>query len=353
MRILAVLLVVLVGISSTATILAADEDPAARVLSRYLEASGGLDEINNLPGLSASIQLTAYNYQYALHLNSDGRFRVDAPNRVTVFDNEKYWQTSYGLVAELPEDQLDDYRQNTIRGIFFHDLIDADGNPVAVEYGGTSTQRGQDYELLKTSAPDGAKRTYYFNTETGLLDKIIELEPDEEYRERKNILRFADYTKVGDLTLFMKSEGVCVTTGDFFDPSSQYSDVDVSGTFEEGTFSIPEPEVSPATFVDGAIKGEVIGMSQVGSLITNITARELEYLSVAEGDTLVANVKGHESRFYFIENISDAPDLGPGDYLAIYNNGPALWLVKAYLGMTSDHEYAIGDAVELTKAVTP
>jgi hypothetical protein len=331
----------------------AEADPGADVLSRYYEASGGLEQLNGVQGLSVTAQLEAYEYQFTVHLHADGRFRIDRPDRVTVFDGNRYWETAYGLVGELPEDQREDYRRYSLRETFFHGLIGEDGKPPSVEYDGKETKHGVTYELLTSKTGEGEERTYYLNAETGLVDKMVEIVPDEDYRELKNIHRYSNYAQFGDINIFTRSEAVCVTNGEDILPASNFTDIEVKEAFEEGFFAKPESEVSAATFADGALIGEVIGLSGRGSLITNISRADFAQLGVEDGGTIVAVVKGLETSHLFYANLGDAPEIGYGDYCAAFAGGPALWLVKAYVGMTSDHDFVIGDDVRVTKGPEP
>jgi len=331
----------------------AEADPAADVLSRYYEASGGLEQLNGVQGLSFTAQLEAYEYEYTVHLDADGRFRIDRPDRITVFDGEKYWETSYGLVDEMPEDQTEDYRRYSLRETFFHGLIGEDGKPSQVEYGGKETKHGVTYELLTTKTADGEKRTHYFNAETGLVDKMIEVVPDEEYRELKNIYSYSNYAQVGSINLFTRSEATCVTNGEDILPASNFANMQVMETFEDNLFSRPATDVPAATFADGTLTGEVIGLSGRGSLITNISRTDFNKLGVENGSTIIAVVKDRETHHVYYTDLGNAPDIGYGDYFAIFSNGPALWLVKAYVGMTSDHDFAIGDNVRVMKGSEP
>ena len=180
-----------------------------------------------------------------------------------------------------------------------------------------------------------------------MLDKIVETVPDDEFRERKNIYRFYDYAPAGDVNLFHGAEAVCVTTGLDLLPKCRFIDLQTVEAPEESEFSKPVSDLPPAVFSDGVLTGQVIGISGRGSLITNIAQGDVEKLNVKEGETVTAVIKGHETSHRFYRDLSSAGNVASGEYLAIFNSGPALWLVKAYVGMTSDQPFEIGDDVRL------
>lgn len=347
MRAIAVFLCVLLAIGIPSMSAAIDEERAGEILDRYLEASGGLDQLQEASGLSAKLQVEAYEMEYDLHLHSDGRFRIEGPDRITVFDGETYWQSFHGLVDKLPEDQLEEYERYSLSKLFFHDLLDENGQPIAMNYVGQETMGGELYELLSASTPYGTK-TCYFNADTGLLEKIVELVPDPVFQERKNIYRFTDYIHVGDLRLYGSSEAVCVTDRSVIDPSSRFTDLRVSESFDENLFVKPASTVPMATIEDGTIIGDVISISERGSLITNITGGLIGQLGAEHRSVLLADLAGFPTKHTYLTHVETEGDIVPGDYIAVFNSSPALWMVKAYKGMTSDRKFEVGDKVRLT-----
>jgi hypothetical protein len=341
-------LILLILVSLAAPASASDEGRVAEVLGKFFEASGGLEQVKNLKSVSVTASTEAYDYQYSMHLLADGRYRIEAPDRTTIYDGQDYWQLFYGVADKLTGDELSRYRDISLDQVFLHGFLGADGEPAAMEYVGKKVTRGQTHELLADSTPDGKKRTFYLNTDTGFLDKMVELVPDEDLRELKNIYNFMDYQDVGGLVLPTRFQGLCVTNGEETQPLTRLSDIKVNEEPDEALFAKPESEVPPPELTEGRLDGQVVGISRGGSLITNITRDDLAKLDPRDGATLVANVKEHETHLKYMAEIESFGDIGRGDYLATFNRTPTLWLVKAYLGMTSDDStYAAGDKVRL------
>jgi hypothetical protein len=347
MRVCAYLiLMTLVSLAAPAS--ASDEARVAEVLNKFFEASGGLEQVKNLQSVSVTANTEAYDYQYSMHLLADGRYRVEAPDRTTVYDGQDYWQLFYGVVHKLTGDDLARYEDISLDQVFLHGFLDAEDDPAAFEYVGQKETRGQTHELLAETTPEGEKRTFYLNTETGLLDKMVELVPDEDLRELKNIYNFMDYQDVGGLILPTRFQGLCVTNGEETQPLTRLSDIKVNEEPDDALFVKPESEVPPPELTEGRLHGQVVGISRGGSLITNITRDDLAKLDPPDGATLVAEVREHETHLEYMADIESFGDIGRGDYLATFNRSPTLWLVKAYLGMTSDDStYAAGDKVRL------
>jgi hypothetical protein len=180
------------------------------------------------------------------------------------------------------------------------------------------------------------------------LEKIVELVPDPVFQERKNIYRFTDYIHVGDLQLYGSSEAVCVTDRSVLDPASRFTDLRVNKSFDEHLFERPKSTVASATLDNGTITGEVIEVSERGSLITNITLDLIGRLGAGHRSTLAAEVEGHKTQHVYLTALESPGDIVPGDHIAVFNSSPALWLVKAYEGMTSDQSFQVGDQVLLT-----
>ena len=170
-----VISVLLLLVATLGLATASEQDEAAQVLNHFFEASGGLEKVRGTQSISATASFEAYAYQYTMHLLADGRFRVEAPDRTTVFDGEKYWQSFHGVVQELTGSDIDRYRDLGLREDIFHGFIDAAGNPARIEYGGQETKRGQVYDLLSRMTAEGNRRTYYVNAATGLVDRMVEL----------------------------------------------------------------------------------------------------------------------------------------------------------------------------------
>lgn len=338
----------LIGLASCWTpAIPAGPDQVTRVLGRFCEASGGRERLAKLASVSVTARIEAIDYQYALHLLADGRFRNEAQDRTTVYDGQKYWQVYYGLVQEATGEELARLQEVSLNEVFLHGLMDAAGRPAQLEYAGSETRRGNAYELLTATRPDGRKRTFYFDAATGLLTKIVELVPDPDLRELKKIYTLAEYQDCGGLQLPTAFQILCVTNGDEIQPLTRFTDIRVNQPVDEQLYARPVSAVPPVELVEGSLVGQVVGVSGRGSLITSITPPDLARLNVANRAMLIADVRGRQTRHLFAE---DMQGVASGDYVATFNNSPALWLVKAYVGMTSDQSYEVGDQVRLTVA---
>jgi len=321
----------------------------APALERFLEASGGLARIRALESVAFTATGEAYGRSSAMELLADGRMRIESTDGAVVFDGTRYWRTFHGLVQPLTEEQSEPYRDQGLWPFLFHGLLQPGGEPAGGEPAGRETSRGRVHERLIVRAPDGATRTYYFDVETGLLDRMVELLPDPDLRERKNVYTFGEYEEIGGLRLPTRLQGQCVTNNLEIMPLTRLSDLHVDPPLDRGRFDRPAA-TAPAAVLDGeALDGVVLGLSGGGSLITNITAEDLGRIEAAEGAVLLASVKGRDLEFPFRAAIEDFSAVGRGDYLATFNGTPALWLVKAYVGMRSDDStYAAGDRVRVT-----
>ncbi len=326
---------------------AGEPDQAARVLDRFCEASGGRERLAKLGSVSVDARIDALDYEYTLHLLADGRFRNEASDRTTVFDGQNYWQVYYGLVQEATGEDLTRLREVSLNEVFLHGLLDAAGRPAQLEYAGSEMRRGKTLEKLTAARPDGRQRTFYFDGTTGLLSKIVELVPDPDLRELKTIYTIADYQDCGGLQLPTTFQILRVTTGEEIQPLTRFTNIRVNQPVDEQLYARPLSTVPAVELIDGWLAGQIVGISGRGSLITSITQPDLARLDAADQAMLLADIRGRQTRHLFT---ADLQNVASGDYVATFNGSPALWLVKAYVGMTSDQSYAVGDQVRLTVA---
>ena len=327
---------------------AAQDNDAARILTRYFDTIGGTGELDKITNLSVRIDFEAFDYGYTATLGKEGSFRIEAENIVTIFDGSSYWRSFHGLAGRLSSDEIADYANYSLRETIFQGLLGPDGKPVPLEYKGVEKKHRHTYEVLASADVDGRVTTFYFNKETGLLDKKVELVDDAEYKQLKNIYYYRNYSDVGRVKLFTEAEAICLTNGETILPLSRFSDFTINETLADNFFGKPENEAPAATFENGILTGEVIGLSARGSAIANFTETDLRNLDVEDGALLKIKIKDQVSIHAFFENLYSAPGLGPGDYLATFSNTPALWIVKAYVGMTSDQAINEGDPVSIT-----
>lgn len=326
------------------------QEEAARVVDRFLEASGGYEQLRAMRSYAAEAEPEVYGNGYSLHLVSDGRFRVEAADRVILFDGRDHWLSYRGLVAPVTGDALGQYRDLNLNQLLFHGLLDASGKRAPLAYAGTQRVHGRSCHVLIDKSQAERKREYDFDAQTGLLERIVETVPDPELRELKNIYTFSDYQTVGGMVLPTRTHGQCLTDGSEVEPLTRFSNVRVNEPVDETLFTKPQATAPAASQVGDALAGQVLALSGGGSLITNITKADLEKLGVADSTAIVAVVRDHQTELLYRDN-PDLAAVSPGSYLAMFNGTPALWLVKAYQGMRSDDStYAAGDAIRLTKA---
>jgi hypothetical protein len=180
---------------------------------------------------------------------------------------------------------------------------------------------------------------------------MVVLAPEPEYRELKTVYTLAEYREIDGRVLPTRFQAQCLTNGEEVQPLTHFSDYQINAGPDLALFSEPASAVSPATLRGDALHGQVLAISGGGSLITSITEPGMEELGAEEGDLLVARAREHEVRLAYMPVLRSFGDIESGDYLATFNRTPALWLVKAYVGMTSDDStYAAGDAVRLAIA---
>jgi hypothetical protein len=350
-RVAAVVLVLLmVGLPGAA--LAGAEDPVEQVLTRYFAACGGLERLKAVTGLTLRAQAEAFEYAYTVTVCADGRMRLEDPSGLTICDGHDYWRTFYGLAVPATPEEVTRAKQITLADFLFHGLFGPDGQPVSLTYKGKETKHGQTYEIL-SNVQDGRERKFYFNAMSGLLDKIVELVPDQELRELVNVYQFGNYLEVGGIKLPGRAEALSVTTGDQLLPGVRYSDLALNTCGDAAQFAKPQSQIPPVIVDGGVLTAQVIGVSGRGSLVTNVTVPDLQKLALADGVTVVATLKDKTFRLRYVADIQAATDVASGDYLATFNGTPALWLVKAFVGLTSEVQAAVGDPVKIALEAKP
>lgn len=329
-------------------------NPATEALERFFAASGGLEQMRDLQSISCTATIESFSYVYEMHMLADGRFRVEAPDRTTVHDGREYWQSFYGLVHALTGDERERYEEISLGEVFLHGFLDRRGRVARLEYAGQESKRGQTWDVLTRTEADGDQKTFYLNVETGFLDKMIVVTPDPDLRELKTVYTMADYQDAGGWILPTRFQGQCLTNGEGVQPLTRFTNYRINTDVDPALFIRPASAAPPVTLQGDALHAQVLAISGGGSLITNVTDREVETLGAQAGDVLVAQVRGHEAQLAYMPVLESFAEIESGDYLATFNRTPALWLVKAYVGMTSDDStYAAGDAVRLTIAAGP
>ncbi|MFH1143051.1 MAG: hypothetical protein V1774_00735 [Candidatus Eisenbacteria bacterium] len=329
----------------------APAEQVAQTVDRFVQACGGMERIDKLASVSCTATAEAYGLQYTMHLLADGRFRIEQPSGTVVYDGRDYWQSFHGLVHAVPPGpDLDRYHRISLAEAFFQNLVGT-AAPADLSYRGTEMVRGRSCDILEGTTGAGARRTFYIDSATGLLQKYVEIAADPEVRERKSIFTVADHQNIDGLVLPARFHGVCITTNEEVQPLTQFSDLRVNESLDPSLFVRPAPTAPPVRFEGETLLGQVLALSGGGSLITNVTADDLARFCVRDGARLTAEVKNHATEHAFRTDIESFAQMGSGDYVATFNHTPALWLVKAYVGMRSDDStYAPGDAVRLTLA---
>lgn len=329
-------------------VVCAEDDVATTTIAKYFKAIGGIENIMKIKTLSAVSAIEAFGISQKVIVHHDGRFRTEQENAVTLFDGKDYWQTYCGLLDTIPEEQQAQ-QHVSLYGTFYNDLIDSKGTMAKLTFLEEISKRGEQFTVLvQENSATKIKRHFYFNNKTGYLDKITEFVPDEEYRERKNVYTFKNYETFGEFSFPTFTESLCLTTNQQIQFPTTYSQFVVNGTIDEKTFVKPTSAVAAALLKDGVIHGEIIGFSQRLSFITNITQDIVNEAKVSDGDILVLTFNDETIEFPYFVDLNNATNIGQGDYLAAFNNTPALWLVKAYVGMGNAHKAEKGMKFDLS-----
>ncbi len=342
-----VILTVLIAVAPFHTAAEENNDKAEEVLQKYYEALGGLEKLQKIDSIAVNVQFEVYDYEYDFCGLRNGRFRVTESDSATIYDGNDYWQEYYGFVSRAPWEVEQRFHDVNLRNVFFHGLFDENWDPVPLEYVGFEEKYEREYDVLKSGPGSPLERQYYFNRETHLIDRIIEFQEDPELKSLKNVYKYRDYTTVDGITFFTRSEARCITNGQMIQPPWRYEKIRINDEIDAAMFGKPISTQAPAEFEDGVIVAEAIGFSERGSVITNVTQELLKKLDIENGDKMKAELKGQETEHVFFEQLGPENQIKPGDYLAIFNNSPLMWLVKAYVGMTSDMEIKKGDVIKI------
>lgn len=324
------------------------KDPAKQVLKNYFKACGGLKKIRKIETISMQMNSELYTYQLNIQLASGGRFRLQDAATTTVFDGAAYWNDYKGVVDALPPVFAAEYATYTINEFFFHGLLNAKGEFAAVAYQGEETKHGETYDIVVLKTDATGSKSFYFNKKTGLLDKIIEVVPDETVHQRKIIHQIKEYKSFDGITLFTAYEAYCVTVGEYTLAPIRLENVKINERLPPETFVKPVSTVALATEAKGVIEATVIDVSPRGSIVTNVSSSVIGKLSISEGSILKVTIHDHTTSHRFYADIETANDIASGDYVASFNRTPVLWIVKAFVGMTSEIEVKTGDTIRIT-----
>lgn len=333
------------------TSLAADQKDASSVLNAFFKASGGIENLKKVQAVSFQATMTAYDYGYDVLMAEDGRLLYSDANQTVGADGETMWVNYKGLVGDVPESGRDRYEHLTFSAFFLRGLLDDTGNPIPLEYAGEESQLDLTFDLLKTIPGTEPERTYYFNTGTGFLEKAIETRNTPEGTDNRVITRFLNYKPVGDVKVFTAFESSDLSNGRMLQPRTELTDIKVNPALTPDRFQRPETTVETATVKDGEIRGKILDVSNYGSLITNIP-REIMDRADIQADVYNVQIKAYTEQHRYIDGIEEV-QIDRGDRIALFNNTPALWIVKAYDGMTSDIDAKAGDLVYLTPVASP
>lgn len=326
------------------------EHDAGKVIARYFDALGGMDKILAVNTVTATARMDAFDFQYDLFLLADGRFKTVEDKRSTGFDGKMYWQDNYGMVEPLDEAAIERYKDSTLRGIFFQDLIDPAGTVKSLKFLKEETKHGKSWMILSDLDENGFGKLYFFNSENGLLEKIVNIVDSEDVGMEKTVEMYSNYTQIGNVKLFMNMEITSIADGRRIIPPLEFKDIKINEITDLKIFDKPVSTVEKASVTDGVASCKIIGVSGRGSLIVNVTKDVLDAITVKNGEAFDAVIKEKTFRITYYDDIADAASLESGDQLALFNDTPTLWLVKAYVGFTSEGEFVTGDTVTIKKA---
>ncbi|MCD4654084.1 hypothetical protein K8T06_09120 [bacterium] len=316
---------------------------AQQVVERFLEASGGLDKLLQVKTFLFEAEISAFNYSYSVIFGFGNSYLLVDSNQKAGFDGSDYWVDYKGLVETMPETQKEVYEDLNFYRYFLFGLIGDDGQPVELIYSRKKDKLGKTYHVLKSLIDVKPVRTYFFDSETGLLDKIVEVIEQQDNGEIQQIIRYSDYKKIGELTLFTVFESNDLSNGRALQPRTDVRNMEINPEFESTKFARPATRTSPAIISEGVIQAMILEISDYGSIITNVTSSVLDR---ARADNYEVTIKDSVSKHRFYEDIRQA-NIGSGDYVLVFNNTPVLWVVKVNVGMTSDGEFKAGDIISL------
>ncbi|HPQ41954.1 MAG TPA: aldo/keto reductase, partial [bacterium] len=163
------------------------------------------------------------------------------------------------------------------------------------------------------------------------------------------ITRFMGYQPAGNVILFTALESSDLENGRMIQPRTEFSDLAINPELLPDRFLRPASEIDPATVKDGEIRGKIIDVSDYGSFITNVSQEVMEQETV-RAPAYQVQIKDYTQTHRYIESLGEV-QVDRGDRILLFNNTPALWVVKAYDGMSSDIDAREGDLIYL-KPVT-
>lgn len=319
-----------------------------RVLDSYYSALGGRSALKAVNSISLVIVDELRSQQQKLTLSADGRLRIEEDNGVVIHDGKQFWRRSHGLVGSLKKEDLRP-TPATFSDILMQGLP-LDQVPSDLSYGGTTHKHGRAYHQLLWPQK---KRTYLFDKNTGLLHKIIEKKDDEKLGQLVVVYRFADYIQVDTIRLPSRREAICITTGDEHWPPQHLKSITLNPTLPENAFAKPKATAPLATVSNNAVKALVLGMSERGSVITNITPDTLQQLGITDGAIIEVRTKNQSKDFQYRQSLYSGGSIERGQLIASFYQPPALWLIKAYQNLSDDHKITKGDSVTILLKSTP
>ena len=83
-------------------------------------------------------------------------------------------------------------------------------------------------------------------------------------------------------------------------------------------------------------------------MITNITSAVFTSLAVKNGEKVKVTIQDKVTIHTYFDDINTAP-VGRGDYVVVFNETPALWIVKAYIGIKNELTVSEGSPLLISR----
>ena len=238
---------VAVGLTS----FAAGAETADDVISKHIQAMGGLEKIKSVKtlrmtgkmvmgqGMEAPITIeTARPNKLRVEFSFQGMIGVQA------FDGSKGWQVMPFMgktePEELPADQVEQMKEQAdIDGL----LVDYKEKGSTLEYLGKGDLEGTPVEKIKLTKKNGDVVTYFIDAESYLvLKQAAKISMMGQQVEGETVL--GDYKQVDGITFpfSMESKAVGAPAGMVM----SFEKIEVNPEIADGRFDMPKPEVKPA-----------------------------------------------------------------------------------------------------------
>ncbi len=154
-----------------------EEITAEQIVEKYLEAVGGKEKLQSVKDLYVEMKGKIMNFDITLTIaqKEPNKFysNMDAGvmQQITKFDGKKGVSTAMGQTKEMDEKEIEAMKA---RAEIFP-LANYEKNGLKLELAGVENVNGKNAYKIKITFPNGDKKTYYFDKETGLKIKETEL----------------------------------------------------------------------------------------------------------------------------------------------------------------------------------